>query len=60
MLLPLVIFTSFTLLATAGAFWIGKAQRSIAMGIALGLGTLLFMLGILALLTLYIWPLFEA
>ncbi len=59
MLLPLVIFTAFTLLATAGAFWIGKAQHSLAMGIGLGLGTLLFMFGILALLVFYIWPLLE-
>lgn len=59
MLLSLVIFTIFTLLATAGAFWIGKAQHSLATGIALGLTTLLFMAGILGLLVFYVWPRLE-
>lgn len=56
MFLPLLIFTVFTLLAAAGAFWIGTAQRSLATGIGLGLGTLLFMAGILAVLVFYLWP----
>ncbi len=59
MFLPLLIFSIFTLLATSGAFWIGKAQHSLKAGVIAGLSTLLFLGSVLATLYFWVWPMLE-
>ncbi len=51
MLLPMVLFLVFTVLSTAGAYWILSRQVSRAAGIWGALATLLFFVALLLALT---------
>ena len=56
MILALVLFALFTLLAVGGAFWIGLAFRGPAAAVLAALATLALFAALFAFLALVIWP----
>ncbi|MCH9649154.1 MAG: hypothetical protein K0U98_13020 [Deltaproteobacteria bacterium] len=60
MILALVVYVVFSLLAAAGAFWIGQSQRSRSAGVWAAVLTLVFMGSLLAVVTLAVRPLLAS
>ncbi len=60
MILPLILFVVFTVLATGGAFWIGIELRSRRFAVVAALSTFLVMSALFAALWFWVWPMLTS